>query len=45
MAFVMDVQAHRTVGWQVSALMTTDVVLDALDRALSARQPSCDGAI
>ena len=38
-AFVIDVFARRIVGWRVSASMTTDFVLDALEQALYARQP------
>ena len=38
-AFVIDVFARRIVGWRVSTTMTTDVVLDALEQALYARQP------
>jgi len=44
-AFVIDVYARRIVGWQVSALMTTDFVLDALEQALYARQPDNDGTL
>jgi len=43
-AFVIDVYARRIVGWQVSASMTTDFVLDALEQALCARQPGAEGA-
>lgn len=39
MAFVTDAFARRIVGWQTSASMTTDFVLDALEQALHARQP------
>ena len=39
-AFVIDVFARRIVGWRVSRSMTTDFVLDALEQALYARQPS-----
>lgn len=38
-AFVIDVFARRIVGWRVSASITTDFVLDALEQALYARQP------
>src|SRR3546814_7752544 len=38
-AFVIDVFARRIVGWRVSSSMHTDFVLDALEQALSARQP------
>lgn len=41
-AFVIDVFARRIVGWRVSTSMTTDFVLDALEQALYARQPSKD---
>jgi len=44
-AFVIDVYARRIVGWQVSASMTTDFVLDALEQALYARQPGNDGSL
>ncbi len=40
MAFVIDVFARRIVGWRVSSSMRTDFVLDALEQALYARQPS-----
>ena len=36
-AFVIDVFAHRIVGWRVSASMRTDFVLDALEQAIYAR--------
>ncbi len=39
-AFVVDVFARRIVGWRVSSSMHTDFVLDALEQALYARQPS-----
>ena len=39
-AFVIDVFARRIVGWRVSSSMHTDFVLDALEQALYARQPS-----
>ena len=38
-AFVIDVFARRIVGWRVSRRMQTDLVLDALEQALYARQP------
>ena len=38
-AFITDVFARRIVGWQTSASMTTEFVLDALEQALHARQP------
>lgn len=44
-AFVIDVYARRIVGWRVSQSMTTDFVLDALEQALYARQPSNDGSL
>lgn len=44
-AFVIDVFARRIVGWRVSAAMTTDFVLDALEQALYARQPEGDGTL
>ena len=44
-AFVIDVFARRIVGWRVSSSMTTDFVLDALEQALYARQPSNDGTL
>jgi transposase InsO family protein len=37
-AFVIDVFARRIVGWRVSRSMQTDLVLDALEQALHARQ-------
>ena len=37
-AFVIDVFARRIVGWRASRSMHTDLVLDALDQALHARQ-------
>lgn len=39
-AFVVDVFARYIVGWRVSRSMTTDFVLDALEQALYARQPT-----
>jgi len=44
-AFVIDVFARRIVGWRVSSSMRTDVVLDALEQALYARQPERDGSL
>ncbi len=41
-AFVIDVYARRIVGWRVSSSMQTDFVLDALEQALYARQPSAE---
>lgn len=37
-AFVIDVFARRIVGWRTSRSMHTELVLDALDQALHARQ-------
>jgi putative transposase len=37
-AFVIDVFARNIVGWRVSRSMQTDLVLDALEQALHARQ-------
>ena len=45
MAFVIDVFARRIVGWRVSSSMHTDFVLDALEQALYARQPSPEEAL
>ena len=45
MAFVIDVFARRIVGWRVSSSMRTDVVLDAPEQALYARQPEQDGSL
>lgn len=44
-AFVIDVYARRIVGWRVSNSMTTDLVLDALEQALYARQPDRDRSL
>ena len=44
-AFVVDVFARRIVGWRVSASMTTDFVLDALEQALYDRQPERDSSL
>lgn len=38
-AFVIDVFSRRIVGWRASRTMRTDLVLDALEQALYARQP------
>jgi putative transposase len=38
-AFVIDVFSRRIVGWRVSRSMHTELVLDALEQALHARQP------
>ncbi|WP_440030503.1 IS3 family transposase [Chromobacterium amazonense] len=44
-AFVVDVFARFIVGWRVSRSMHTEFVLDALEQALWARQPSRDALI
>jgi len=44
-AFVVDVFARYIVGWRVSRNMHTEFVLDALEQALWARQPSRDSLI
>jgi transposase InsO family protein len=44
-AFIIDVFARRIVGWRVSRSMRTDFVLDALEQALYARQPSPHAAL
>jgi putative transposase len=44
-AFVIDVYARRIVGWRVSSSMHTELVLDALEQALCARQPERDGEL
>jgi len=44
-AFVIDVFARRIVGWRVSRSMHTDFVLDALEQALYARQPSSENGL
>lgn len=44
-AFVIDVFARRIVGWKVSHSARTDFVLDALEQALHARQPTQGGLI
>jgi transposase InsO family protein len=41
-AFVIDVFARCIVGWRVSRRMTTDFLLDALEQALYARQPTAE---
>lgn len=38
-AFIIDVFARYIVGWKVSSSPNTQMVLDALDQALAARQP------
>jgi putative transposase len=42
---VIDVFARRIVGWRVSRSMHTDFVLEALEQALYARQPSPEDAL
>ncbi len=37
-AFVIDAYARRSVGWKVSASMTTDLVLDAINHAIFTRR-------
>ena len=44
-AFIIDVFARCIVGWRVSTTMHTDFVLDALERALYARQPWRHGGL
>ena len=44
-AFVIDVFARRIVGWRVASSMRTDLVLDALEQALYARQPERDDSL
>jgi len=39
-AFVVDVYARSIVGWRVSNLMKTELILDALEQALWARSPT-----
>lgn len=41
-SFVLDVYSRMIVGWQLSARMRTDLVLDALRMALGSRQPGAD---
>ena len=43
-AIVIDVLALYIVGWRVTRSMHTDLVLDALEQALNARQ-AVDGAL
>lgn len=38
--FVIDVYARRIAGWRVSSHVRTDFVVDVLEQALYARQPS-----
>ena len=44
-AFVVDVFAHRIVGWRVRSSMRTDFILDALEQALYSQQPERDGSL
>ena len=44
-AFVIDVFARRIVGWKVSASMTTQFVLDALEQAIWQRKPAGNKAL
>ena len=44
-AFVVDVFARRIVGWRASSHMHTEFVLDALEQALTQRQPERDGGL
>lgn len=44
-AFVIDVFAHRIVGWKVSTSMTTQFVLDALEQAIWQRKPAGNKAL
>jgi putative transposase len=44
-AFVIDVYSRFIVGWRVSRSMQTDFVLDALEQALYARQPTPNSLI
>lgn len=44
-AFVIDVFARCIVGWKVSSSARTDFVLDALEQALCARQPTSQGSL
>ena len=37
-AFVIDAYARRVVGWKVSTVMSTDLVLDAINQAIFARR-------
>jgi putative transposase len=41
-SFVIDAYSRMIVGWQLAANMRTDLVLDALRMALTARQPGAD---
>ena len=42
---MIDVCARRIVGWRVSSSMHTDIILDALEKELYARQPKRDDAL
>jgi transposase InsO family protein len=44
-AFVIDVDARRIVGWRVARSMRTDFVLDALEQARYARRAEREGAL
>ena len=44
-AFVIDVFARQSVGWRVSASMTTEFGPDALNRAICQRAPSEVGPV
>jgi len=44
-AFVIDAFANRIVGWRVSRSAKTELVLDALEQALWARQPGRQGGL
>ncbi|AHI25861.1 Integrase core domain protein [Komagataeibacter xylinus E25] len=44
-AFVIDVFAHRIVGWKVSTSMTTQFVLDAPEQAIWQRKPAGNKAL
>ena len=44
-SFVLDVYSRMIVGWQFAAHMRTSLVGDALDMAVSVRQPDQDGLL
>jgi len=44
-AVVIDVLARRIVGWSVSSSIRTELVLDALEQALYARQPDSGNSL
>ena len=44
-AFVIDVYSRRIVGWRVASSMRTELVLDALEHAIWARDDRLDGLI